>query len=387
MSEPNRAYPNEIAAVVRQQTFFIDSHLSPAASNDGYENAPLMMYGHFSRYRMFIINKDRKRAFANVPVQQMRGMIDLTKAIYPEYIKEKLLGADKPQGNEPEHPCYKVTFSSGNLKGMTPAQILVRDGDKGVEALRGQYKFLRDNLNKYPRNKAVMDAITDAVDLFKSGKLNADSASSGAGKHVTLYDVSLRPLVRQKRNDGMCFVYNCKITWDFTAAAPITIVIENYYAPVEKIEGGRLNVKASQRDASSVISNTMNLSVYVPGHEISEIVNEKEITHLKEPKIIALRQKTTRRYTLYINITAIFPLMGILGTVLSLITIAQDMTNIQSNFFAALTSTFWGLIFAIIYKMLDGVLASKIEDNEKNVELYLERNTVKSTGEKQKVTK
>ena len=249
MSEPNRAYPNEIAAVVRQQTFFIDSYLSPAASNDGYENAPLMMYGHFSRYRMFIINKDRKRAFANVPVQQMRGMIDLTKAIYPEYIKEKLLGADKPQGNEPEHPCYKVTFSSGNLKGMTPAQILVRDGDKGVEALRGQYKFLRDNLNKYPRNKAVMDAITDAVDLFKSGKLNADSASSGAGKHVTLYDVSLRPLVRQKRNDGMCFVYNCKITWDFTAAAPITIVIENYYAPVEKIEGGRLNVKASQRGA------------------------------------------------------------------------------------------------------------------------------------------
>ena len=261
MSEPNRAYPNEIAAVVRQQTFFIDSHLSPAASNDGYENAPLMMYGHFSRYRMFIINKDRKRAFANVPVQQMRGMIDLTKAIYPEYIKEKLLGADKQQGSEPEHPCYKVTFSSGNLKGMTPAQILVRDGDKGVEALRGQYKFLRDNLSKYPRNKAVMDAITDAVDLFKSGKLNADSASSGAGKHVTLYDVSLRPLVRQKRNDGMCFVYNCKITWDFTAAAPITIVIENYYAPVEKIEGGRLNVKASQRDASSVISNTMNLSV------------------------------------------------------------------------------------------------------------------------------
>lgn len=133
--------------------------------------------------------------------------------------------------------------------------------------------------------------------------------------------------------------------------------------------------------------NTMNLSVYVPGHEISEIVNEKEITHLKEPKIIALRQKTTRRYTLYINITAIFPLMGILGTVLSLITIAQDMTNIQANFFAALTSTFWGLIFAIIYKMLDGVLASKIEDNEKNVELYLERNTVKTTGEKQKVTK
>lgn len=265
MAEPTntRAYPNEIAAVVRQQTFFIDSYLSPAASDDGYDNAPLMMYGHFSRYRAYIINKDKKRAYANISVQAMQALINLSNAVYPEYIKDKMLGAsggadDKPAEN---HPGYSVTFSSGAFKGQTPAQILLRDGEKAVDALRGQYKFLRDNVTRYPRNQMVMDAITDAVDLFKRGELSADSASTGAGRHVTLYDVSLRPLVRQKRDDGMCFVYNAKIMWDFSADAPITIAIENYYAPVERLNDGRLNVHASQRDMSTLVSNTMTLSV------------------------------------------------------------------------------------------------------------------------------
>ncbi len=51
------------------------------------------------------------------------------------------------------------------------------------------------------------------------------------------------------------------------------------------------------------------------------------------------------------------------------------MTNVQDNFYGALTSTFGDLFFfAIIFKFLDGIISAKIEDNEKNVQLYLERN-------------
>ena len=52
----------------------------------------------------------------------------------------------------------------------------------------------------------------------------------------------------------------------------------------------------------------------------------------------------------------------------------DDMSNAQNNFYAALTSTFWGLVFAIIFKFLDGVISAKIEDNEKTVALFLQRN-------------
>jgi chemotaxis protein MotA len=49
------------------------------------------------------------------------------------------------------------------------------------------------------------------------------------------------------------------------------------------------------------------------------------------------------------------------------------MSNLQDNFFAALTSTFWGLIFAIGFKLCDAFLSSRIEDNDKNVNLLLSR--------------
>ena len=57
------------------------------------------------------------------------------------------------------------------------------------------------------------------------------------------------------------------------------------------------------------------------------------------------------------------------------------MADVQGNFYGALTSTFWGLVFAIVFKLLDGVVSAKIEDNEKNVQLYLERNSI-AAGEK-----
>ena len=49
------------------------------------------------------------------------------------------------------------------------------------------------------------------------------------------------------------------------------------------------------------------------------------------------------------------------------------MADMQTNFFAALTSTFWGLVFAIIFKLLDGFLSARMEDNDKAVDLLLQR--------------
>jgi chemotaxis protein MotA len=43
------------------------------------------------------------------------------------------------------------------------------------------------------------------------------------------------------------------------------------------------------------------------------------------------------------------------------------------NFFSALTSTFWGLVFAIVFKLLDGFLSSRMDDNDKSVTMLLER--------------
>ena len=103
----------------------------------------------------------------------------------------------------------------------------------------------------------------------------------------------------------------------------------------------------------------------------------KTIVKISEAKLVDMRKSSAAAYSMYINITSIFPLLGILGTVLALLEMAEDMTNVQMNFFAALTSTLWGLVFAIIYKLIDGRLSSIIEDNEKTVAFYLDRTTAK----------
>lgn len=65
-------------------------------------------------------------------------------------------------------------------------------------------------------------------------------------------------------------------------------------------------------------------------------------------------------YTLYANITAIFPLLGIFGTVCSLVGVS-GAEDISSNFSVALDTTAWGVLFAMIFKLLDAPIASKLE--------------------------
>ena len=65
-------------------------------------------------------------------------------------------------------------------------------------------------------------------------------------------------------------------------------------------------------------------------------------------------------YTLFLNITAVFPLMGILGTVWSLMKLT-GADDISANFGMALRTTLWGLIFAIVFKLLDSLISPKLE--------------------------
>lgn len=128
------------------------------------------------------------------------------------------------------------------------------------------------------------------------------------------------------------------------------------------------------RQSADNLYNKMHLTVFVPDGDLSRKEADKDISGLRETDVVTMRNNMGRLYSIYVNLTGIFPLLGILGTVVSLLGLVSDAGNITGNFYGALTSTFWGLIFAIIFKFLDGVTSAKIEDNEKNVALYLERN-------------
>ena len=65
-------------------------------------------------------------------------------------------------------------------------------------------------------------------------------------------------------------------------------------------------------------------------------------------------------YQIYANLTAVFPLLGIMGTVAALITVA-DSVDLMSNLMVALTTTLNGVIWAIVFKCIDAILSAPLD--------------------------
>lgn len=70
--------------------------------------------------------------------------------------------------------------------------------------------------------------------------------------------------------------------------------------------------------------------------------------------------KASMYYSFFANITAVFPLLGILGTVVSLMNLSGT-DDLSANFSSALMTTFLGLIFAIAFKLVDAGISSRLE--------------------------
>ncbi len=97
---------------------------------------------------------------------------------------------------------------------------------------------------------------------------------------------------------------------------------------------------------------------------------KKSGKRLKDRDIIELRNKAEGWYTWYVNISAVFPLLGILGTVIALIGM-DSFDSTDDSFLLALTSTFWGLIFSIIFKSLQTIIEAKLDDGVREAERCL----------------
>jgi chemotaxis protein MotA len=135
-----------------------------------------------------------------------------------------------------------------------------------------------------------------------------------------------------------------------------------------------LSVFFISRKSAVNLYESMHRKIYTPSckKDIEDI--QSDMKQLTDRKISELLEKAGASYTLYVNLSSIFPLMGILGTVISLIGMTGIDSDINNNFFAALTSTFWGLVFAVIFKFMDGFISAKLDDGERSAELFLQRN-------------
>lgn len=103
-----------------------------------------------------------------------------------------------------------------------------------------------------------------------------------------------------------------------------------------------------------------------------------------EDMIVEKRDRMNLLYSLFANFTSALPLLGMLGTVVSLIALAGNMeeqTIAVDRFFTALYTTGLGIFFAFIYKALDAVISVKVAANNKEADTLLERNSVRKRQE------
>lgn len=94
-------------------------------------------------------------------------------------------------------------------------------------------------------------------------------------------------------------------------------------------------------------------------------------------------------YTAFLTCITLFPLLGMLGTVMSLVMLdfsdAQGLISARSNFFVALTSTAWGIIFAIIFKVLNVFIATSADDNIRKMTELIDRKALNVDSRRVKV--
>ena len=286
--------PKECVCVQTNKTFFICNELAAPEYTNGSE--PLTFHHDtFSRFQFVIINEDKKAATANIGVRAIPGII---RKIQNLYLRETLYA--KPvgfgQSSVPTVPAmpttsapsngiaqdmpakslaYTTMITTGCLKGKTPASLLLEDAKKNKGILISQKKWLETNLSKYPRNKVQIEAIEDALKLYDAGKLSGEAmgvanemnpVNSGRSSLTIgtdcqteiVHDSGMRPLIRKKRADGKCPVYQIIISWN-GGEKPIEIQIRNYYAPIEQKGNGLLSVKAAEREGE--VRNKVSLTI------------------------------------------------------------------------------------------------------------------------------
>lgn len=228
-------YPYDIFSLIRQKTFSIEAHFVPAR-----DESPMKIFDStFSRF-VFTVLSDGSACYFNVHIDDLPGMRKRTEIAVEDYFKPKKAVASSP--------AFTERFVSGKLKGKTPVDILLEDPEKGMEQLKGQYDWLKQNLEKFPNNRKLMEAIREAAQLDKD-KLRGPL--SDAYLPIQIAEINVRPLRRKKRADGLSFCYEGSVVFDPSKKYPVCVTAKNYYAPVQVQENGTLNVNLTGKDKSS----------------------------------------------------------------------------------------------------------------------------------------
>lgn len=248
-------YPYDIVSFVRQKTLSIEAHFTQVK-----QESPMKVFDDtFSRF-VFTVIADGKTPYCNVPIEALPAMRARTDIAAGEQYKPRaVIPSSGNVAVDTTSIAFTRKFFAGTLKGKSPAEVLIENPEDGKNQLNSQYSWLKENLEKYPKNAELMEAIKEASKLDLSA-LNGSDVTTASSGVIDILDIGCRPLIRKTRSDGKCFVYECKITWDTARKYNVTCEIKNYYANVIQNDSGTLNVNLSTKDKDTEVVKEFNMT-------------------------------------------------------------------------------------------------------------------------------
>ena len=107
---------------------------------------------------------------------------------------------------------------------------------------------------------------------------------------------------------------------------------------------------------------------------LTRLLRESEKKY-NTPDVVLPYRFLNMLYEIFLTGITIFPLLGLFGTVRALLglDLTGDLAGAQQHFFDALTSTAWGIVFAVIFKCTNAFISSWIERTLEQTEALIAR--------------
>lgn len=199
-----------------QQTFSVFAYLY--AAREGAEPA-LTMNAPFSRFDITLVDKSKPDSDVYVSSNIIAGvelasLLDNYETFKIQRAVSSIIGGDNKKDLS---PAYTVVLKSGFMKGKTVAEILSEDASKKDELLRTRAWLSKtENLNKFPDNIKVIEAIDDGINKLVKGELDADYAKSQSN---VIFERKYKQIKGYTVHSTICISYiesNSEYPWSFT---------------------------------------------------------------------------------------------------------------------------------------------------------------------------
>ena len=265
------------SAVHTKQTLALDCCLSEVGEKD---NIPVLsLHNGFSRFVLgFIDNSGATRQIlrANIKAEEAADLLDQYEDMRHELFRWRF-SHDTAAPADKLPPAYTVSIRAGEMKGKTPAEVLLADPMKKGELIRHK-EWLTSFLSTYPRNKEVIEAIDNAISLLSAGELTPPDDPLAAGCNAIFWQKDFKSM----SNGSGTTATGAKITLscDFGADNPWCFRFENVECPI--VNGIADFTNSTNRRYGTMRLNREEMAQFI--HQIKVLLWAHELTAYTKAK-------------------------------------------------------------------------------------------------------